>query len=295
MKIEIDKKSGFCFGVTNAIQKAEDELTRDERLYCLGDIVHNDAEIGRLTGLGLMIISRDVFFTLRDCKVLIRAHGEPPETYEYAGRNNITLIDATCPVVLKLQNRVKISFKNLTKDNGQLVIFGKPGHAETEGINGQTGNKAIIIQHKNELDKVDFSRPVELYSQTTMPIARFEELAGLIREKAGNTGRVQIHDTICRQVANRGPHLKDFSSRFDVVIFVSGRKSSNGAALFQICRDTNAKSFFVEKTNDLKTEWFDEAKTAGICGATSTPMWLMEQVACWIEEHIDSCQLSVVG
>jgi 4-hydroxy-3-methylbut-2-en-1-yl diphosphate reductase len=287
MKIEIDKKSGFCFGVTNAIQKAEEELSRDERLYCLGDIVHNDTEIGRLTGLGLVMISRAVFFTLRECKVLIRAHGEPPEIYEYAEKNNITLIDATCPVVLKLQKRVKISFKNLAKDDGQLVIFGKPGHAETEGINGQTGNKAIIIQTKDELGKVDFSKPVELYSQTTMSIDRFEELAGLIKEKAGNNRNIQIHDTICRQVANRGPHLKDFATRFDVVIFVSGRKSSNGAALFQICRETNPRTFFVENMDDLKIEWFDKAKTAGICGATSTPMWLMEQVARWIEEHID--------
>jgi 4-hydroxy-3-methylbut-2-enyl diphosphate reductase len=286
MKIEIDKKSGFCFGVTNAIQKAEEELKLNKPLFCLGDIVHNDAEISRLSGLGLVTISRSRFFSLSECKVLIRAHGEPPETYEYAEKNNITLIDATCPVVLKLQKRVKTSFKNIARDNGQLVIFGKPGHAETEGINGQTGNRAIIIQTKEELEKVDFSKPVELYSQTTMPIARFAELAGLIRQKTGNKRSVHIHDTICRQVANRGPYLREFASRFDVVIFVSGRKSSNGAALFQICREANTNAFFVENTDDLKTEWFDGAKTTGICGATSTPMWLMEQVACWIEDHI---------
>jgi 4-hydroxy-3-methylbut-2-enyl diphosphate reductase len=286
MKIEIDKKSGFCFGVTNAIQKAEDELALDKELFCLGDIVHNDAEISRLAGLGLVTISRSRFFSLRDCKVLIRAHGEPPETYEYAEKNNITLIDATCPVVLKLQKRVKTSWKNITRDDGQLVIFGKPGHAETEGINGQTGNRAIIIQTKEELEKVDFSRPVVLYSQTTMPIARFAELAGLIRQKKGNNRSVLIHDTICRQVANRGPHLRDFARQFDVVIFVSGRKSSNGAALFQICREANTRAFSVENADNLKTEWFNEAKTAGICGATSTPLWLMEQVARWIEYHI---------
>jgi len=286
MKTEIDKKSGFCFGVTNAIQKAEDELSKDEQLFCLGDIVHNDAEINRLSGLGLVTISREVFFTLRDCKVLIRAHGEPPETYEYAAENNITLIDATCPVVLQLQKRVKTSYKNIVRDEGQLVIFGKPGHAETEGINGQTGNQAIIIQSGEELTKVDFTRPVELYSQTTMPIARFNELAGLIREKTGNNRKVQIHDTICRQVANRGPHLKDFTTRFDIVIFVSGKKSSNGAALYQICKETNPNTFFVENADDLKMEWFDGSKNAGICGATSTPMWLMEQVARWIEDHI---------
>jgi 4-hydroxy-3-methylbut-2-enyl diphosphate reductase len=286
MKIEIDKKSGFCFGVTNAIQKAEEELSLNEQLYCLGDIVHNDAEVGRLAGMGLVMISRSRYFSLRDCKVLIRAHGEPPEIYEYAEKNNIRLIDATCPVVLKLQKRVKASFKNIAKDEGQLVIFGKPGHAETEGINGQTGNRAIIIQNNDELEKVDFTRPVELYSQTTMPMARFEELAGLIRQKAENNQRVRIHDTICRLVANRGPHLRDFASRFDTVIFVSGRKSSNGAALFQICREANTKTFFVENRDDLKTEWFDNAKSTGICGATSTPMWLMEQVAHWIEDHI---------
>jgi 4-hydroxy-3-methylbut-2-en-1-yl diphosphate reductase len=286
MKTEIDKKSGFCFGVTNAIQKAEDELSRHEQLYCLGDIVHNDAEINRLSGLGLVTISRDVFFTLRDCKVLIRAHGEPPETYEYAAKNNITLIDATCPVVLQLQKRVKTSYKNIVRDEGQLVIFGKPGHAETEGINGQTGNQAIVIQSMEELEKVDFTRSVELYSQTTMPIARFRELAGLIREKTRNNSKIQIHDTICRQVANRGPHLKEFTTRFDIVIFVSGKKSSNGAALYQICKETNPNTFFVENADDLKLEWFAGSKTAGICGATSTPMWLMEQVARWIEDHI---------
>jgi 4-hydroxy-3-methylbut-2-en-1-yl diphosphate reductase len=288
MKIEIDKKSGFCFGVTNAIQKAEEELKLNKPLFCLGDIVHNDAEISRLSGLGLVTISRSRFFTLSDCKVLIRAHGEPPETYEYAEKNNITLIDATCPVVLKLQKRVKTSYKNIAGEGGQLVIFGKPGHAETEGINGQTGNRAIIIQTKEELAKVDFSKPVELYSQTTMPIARFAELSGLIKQISGNNKKVLIHDTICRQVANRGPYLRDFASRFDIVIFVSGRKSSNGAALFQICREANAKTFFVENADDLKTEWFNEAQTAGICGATSTPMWLMEQVARWIEDQIRS-------
>jgi 4-hydroxy-3-methylbut-2-enyl diphosphate reductase len=172
------------------------------------------------------------------------------------------------------------------KDDGQLVILGKPGHAETEGINGQTGNRAIIIQTKEELAKVDFSRPVELYSQTTMPIARFAEISGLIKQKTGNNKSVLIHDTICRQVANRGPYLKNFAGRFDVVIFVSGKKSSNGAALYQICREANTRTFFVENTDDMKTEWFDEAGSAGICGATSTPMWLMEQVARWIEDYI---------
>jgi 4-hydroxy-3-methylbut-2-enyl diphosphate reductase len=218
--------------------------------------------------------------------VLIRAHGEPPETYAYAKKNNIILVDATCPVVLKLQTRVKTSFRNITREKGQLVIFGKIGHAETEGINGQTGNKAIIIQNKEELDKIDFSRPIVLYSQTTMPIDLFREVSELIRQRALKEENVRIHDTICRQVTNRGPHLKNFASRFDVIIFVSGKKSSNGVALFKVCHEANPRTYFAENTGDLKKEWFNEARTTGICGATSTPMWLMEQVARWIEENI---------
>jgi 4-hydroxy-3-methylbut-2-en-1-yl diphosphate reductase len=286
MKIEIDKKSGFCFGVTCAIQKAENELKSGERLYCLGDIVHNDREIDRLERTGLVTISRSRYFTLKDCKVLIRAHGEPPETYAYAEQNNITLIDATCPVVLKLQHRVKASYRNITREGGQLVIFGKTGHAETEGINGQTGNNAIIIQNKEELDKIDFTRPVELYSQTTMPIDLFGEVSDMIRQRAVDAGKVRIHDTVCRQVVNREPHLKNFVRRFDIVIFVSGKKSSNGAALYKTCLEANPRTYFVENSGELNQEWFEGAHTTGICGATSTPMWLMEQVARWIEEHI---------
>ena len=286
MQIKIDNKSGFCFGVTNAIRKAEEELSRDEKLYCLGDIVHNDAEIGRLIKMGLVTISREEFYALRNCKVLIRAHGEPPETYEHARNNNITLIDATCPVVLQLQKRVKKSFGKLSDEGGQLVIFGKPGHAETEGINGQTGNKALIVQYPGDLEKIDFSRPVELYSQTTMTIKGLNELSEKIRQKAGTGALVRIHDTICRQVADRGPHISEFAARFDVIIFVSGKKSSNGAALFEICRSVNHNTYFVENADDLNTAWFKDAKTTGICGATSTPMWLMEEVARWIEHNI---------
>jgi 4-hydroxy-3-methylbut-2-enyl diphosphate reductase len=283
MKVDIDRLSGFCFGVTNAIHKAEAGLEEPGLLHCLGDIVHNDAEIGRLKEAGLVTITREEFFSLRNCRVLIRAHGEPPETYEYAKQNNITLIDATCPVVLKLQNRVKNTYRHLLQENGQLVIFGKIGHAETEGINGQIGNRAVIVQNKEELDKIDFDKPVELYSQTTMSIAKFQEVAGLIREKAANPEKVRIHDTICRQVANRGPHLREFSTRYDVVIFVSGRKSSNGAALFQICKEANPNTWFVEGPGNLDAAWFNGAHSAGICGATSTPMWLMEATAREIE------------
>jgi len=281
MKIEIDRKSGFCFGVTNAIEKAEAALSETNQLFCLGDIVHNDAEIGRLKQAGLVTITREQFHTLQNCRVLIRAHGEPPETYEYARKNNISLIDATCPVVLKLQARVRTAFNDLSK--GQLVIFGKTGHAETIGINGQIGYKAIIIQGKEDLNKIDFEKPLKLFSQTTMPIDDFRELAGLIRDKSANLEKTGIHDTICRQVANRGPHLEEFSLRFDVIIFVSGRKSSNGAALFKICKEANPCSFFVEGPENLEADWFKGIRSAGICGATSTPRWLMEDTAREIE------------
>lgn len=286
MRIEIDDKSGFCFGVINAIQKAESELSENSTLYCLGDIVHNDSEIERLTKMGMITLTKEQFFRMKNCMVLIRAHGEPPETYEYAKKNNITLMDATCPVVLRLQNRVKTSFQSIRHENGQLLFFGKPGHAETVGINGQIGYQSILIRGKEDLDKVDFTRPVELYSQTTMPIAEFHEIADLIREKAGDNPKVRIHDTVCRQVANRGPHLMEFAGRFDVVIFVSGKKSSNGMVLFDICKSVNFNTYRVDGPSELKTEWFSGAGSTGICGATSTPRWLMESVATWIRENI---------
>ncbi len=279
MKIEIDRRSGFCFGVVNAIGKAEEELTREGTLYCLGDIVHNDGEIQRLRERGMVTITREEYFTMSHCRVLIRAHGEPPETYLYAAEHHIELIDATCPVVLQLQKRVKKAYTDLQKTGGQLLFFGKPGHAETIGINGQTGNQAILIQSKEDLSKIDFSRPIELYSQTTMPIAEFNELTALIRERAGQNQKITIKDTICRQVANRGPHLAEFALRFDVVIFVAGRKSSNGAALFRTCREANPRTWLIEQPAELEASWFEGATSAGICGATSTPRWLMEQVA----------------
>jgi 4-hydroxy-3-methylbut-2-en-1-yl diphosphate reductase len=285
MKIEIDDKSGFCFGVINAIRKAEDELAETNKLYCLGDIVHNDGEIERLSEMGMITIQRDEYFRMKNCRVLIRAHGEPPETYEYAQKNNITLIDATCPVVLRLQKRVKSSFQASTRENGQLVFFGKPGHAETEGINGQTGYQSILIRGKEDLDKIDFTRPIELYSQTTMPIDAFNEIAEMIRERAGANPRVKINDTVCRQVANRGPYLKKFAHRYDVVIFVTGKKSSNGTVLFEICKSTNPNTYRVDHPQGLQKEWFQGAGSVGICGATSTPRWLMESIADWIKEN----------
>jgi 4-hydroxy-3-methylbut-2-enyl diphosphate reductase len=284
MKIEIDRKSGFCFGVINAINKAESELGNDGKLYCLGDIVHNDAEVARLKSLGMETITHEEFFRMRNCRVLIRAHGEPPETYRYALENQIELIDATCPVVLMLQKRVKSSFKNLSKEKGQLVFFGKPGHAETTGISGQIDNKAIVVRNKEDLEKIDFTRPIELYSQTTMSIESFNEMAKAIRERAGENQQVIVRDTICRQVANRGPHLREFAARYQVVIFVAGDKSSNGAALYAVCKSVNPHTYKIEDEAGLNPEWFAGIDSVGICGATSTPRWLMEKVAAGIRK-----------
>ncbi len=278
MKTEIDSRSGFCFGVINAIQKAETELAKPGVLYCLGDIVHNEAEVARLANLGMVTITREQFFSMENCRVLIRAHGEPPETYDYAREHHITLVDATCPVVLQLQKQVKGSYQKLAPHGGQLLFFGKTGHAETEGINGQIGNRALIIQSPEDLDKADFSKPIEVYSQTTMPVEQFREVTELVLRRAGANPEVTIRDTICRQVSNRGPHLQKFAARFAVVVFVTGRKSSNGAALFAVCRKANPNTYRVEGVEDLRDEWFRDADSVGICGATSTPRWLLEAV-----------------
>lgn len=286
MIIEIDKKSGFCFGVVKAITKAENELNESETLYCLGDIVHNGEEVGRLANKGMVTISREEFFTLSNCRVLIRAHGEPPETYRYATENNIELVDATCPIVVQLQKKIRTSFDQQQLQNGQVVIFGKPGHAEVIGLNGQTGNQAIIISSLDEVDKIDFTRPISLYSQTTKPLSEFRMLAELIKLRAGDRVPVEIRDTVCRQVSNRGPHLREFANRFDLVIFVAGRKSSNGQALFGNVIDSNPNSHFVAHPGELDQSWFQGVNTVGICGATSTPMWLMEQVADAIQKGV---------
>ena len=285
MKIELDKKSGFCFGVVQAIRKAEEELEKHGNLYVLGDIVHNGAEVARLAAKGLIPITHDEFFQLKNCRVLIRTHGEPPETYTYAIENHIELVDATCPVVIKLQQRVRKSFGEMNSVHGQLVIFGKPGHAEVQGLHGQTGYKAIIIESKADLDKIDFSRPVTLYTQTTKPLDEFREIAEIISSRAGTGVTHEIKDTICRQVANRAPHLKEFAARHDVIIFVSGKKSSNGAALHAVCRAVNQRSYLVSETGEIQPEWFRDVESVGICGATSTPGWQMEEVALKIREY----------
>ena len=278
MIIEIDQKSGFCFGVVNAIGKAEETLQTVDLLYSLGHIVHNELEVKRLQELGLRTITHEEYFTLKDCKVLIRAHGEPPSTYEYARENHITLIDATCPVVLKLQQRVKKAAETMNSENGQLVIFGHLGHAEVAGLAGQTKNEAIIIDDPEDFRKLDPLRPVVVFSQTTKSVGDFRKLTQNIREQS-QSGRVETHDTICRQVSNRVDHLDQFATRFDVIIFAGGRQSSNAQVLFDVCKKQNERSYFVSTPEELNPEWFSGIETVGICGATSTPQWLMEKLA----------------
>jgi 4-hydroxy-3-methylbut-2-en-1-yl diphosphate reductase len=285
MKIEIDKRSGFCFGVIKAIKSAESELKDDPQLYCLGDIVHNGEEVQRLEKLGLKSISKEEYFELKNCKVLIRAHGEPPETYEHAEKNNIELIDATCPVVITLQERVRDSYQTNLKDNGQIVVFGKNGHAEIIGLSGQTDYTAIVLENKNDIIKIDPNRPVSLYSQTTKRIEDFYEIAEAVKNHVSPGLRVDIKDTICRQVSNRVPHLKNFAKNYDMILFVAGEKSSNGKYLYSICEEENPKSYLISKTDDINPEWFESVESVGICGATSTPNWLMEQVSDWISER----------
>jgi 4-hydroxy-3-methylbut-2-enyl diphosphate reductase len=272
MKVEIDNNSGFCFGVVYAIEMAEDYLDENGYLYCLGDIVHNDKEVQRLEAKGLKIIDHADLNELRDTTVLIRAHGEPPETYRIALENNIELIDASCPVVLKLQNRVR----NAYEEDAQIVIYGKPGHAEVNGLIGQTHQEAIIVTKEEDLEKIDFSRPISLFSQTTKSTEGFYKIKGLIEARAE---QFKANDTICRQVSNRDPQLRIFSSRYDVIIFVSGKKSSNGKVLYEVCKSINPRSYFISDEKEIESYWFDNCNSVGICGATSTPMWLMEDVA----------------
>lgn len=272
MEVTIDQNSGFCFGVLYAIQMAEDELAEKGTLYCLGDIVHNNKEIERLTAKGLKIINHEDLKQLKNTTVLIRAHGEPPETYKIAIENNLTLIDASCPVVLKLQHRVKTAFDLGT----QIVIYGEPGHAEVNGLLGQTKNQAIVIRNIQELDKIDFSRPITLFSQTTKSTKEFYEIAQEIQKRQAE---FKANDTICRQVSNRDVQLREFAKKFDVIIFVSGKKSSNGKVLYKVCQSVNPRSYFISDVDELMPEWFENCQTVGVCGATSTPMWLMEQVA----------------
>ena len=286
MKVTIDSNSGFCFGVVYAIQKAEEELDRSGELYCLGDIVHNNKEVERLSARGLKVINHEKLKQLTDCKVLIRAHGEPPQTYEIALKNNIELIDASCPVVLKLQHRVRTSFDNIEDENGQIVIYGEPDHAEVNGMMGQTLGKAIIVRNEEDLLNVDFTKPVFLFSQTTKSTAGFQKMKAMVEERSHRAMEREIsdeflvtNDTVCRQVSNREPHLRKFASIHDVILFVSGKKSSNGKALFEVCKIVNPNSYFISDEEEIDKAWLINVESVGICGATSTPMWLMEKVA----------------
>ena len=277
MRIEIDKHSGFCFGVVNAINKTEEVLSKQGKLYCLGDIVHNNYEVKRLEEKGLITINHEQFFKMKNCTVLLRAHGEPPLTYEYARKNNITLIDATCPVVLKLQERIKEASQKIKAYNGQLLIYGKKGHAEVIGLLGQTDGNAIVIEGPDDLGQVDYNRPITVFSQTTKPLDGFHSISELIKAQAKKN--VTIKDTICRQVANRIPHIREFAARHKVILFVSGKKSSNGKALFEVCKSVNPQSYFISSPEELKKEWLKNIDSVGICGATSTPQHLMEAVS----------------
>jgi 4-hydroxy-3-methylbut-2-enyl diphosphate reductase len=285
MKVEIDINSGYCFGVEFAIQMAEDEMDNGGTLYCLGDIVHNSMEVARLEAKGLKIINHEDLKKIYDAKVLIRAHGEPPETYKLALSNNIELIDASCPVVLKLQNRVKNSFDQVKEKNGQVVIYGKPGHAEVIGLIGQTNDEAIVVMEEKDLEAIDWSRPIILYSQTTKSTKGFYNMKSLIEGRITQEngqlieGEFKANDSICRQVSNREPQLEKFSKQHDVILFVSGKKSSNGKALYQVCLKQNPRSYFIENEHEIKAEWLKNTDHVGICGATSTPNWLMEQVS----------------
>lgn len=283
MKVHVDPHSGFCFGVVFAITVAEEELEKSGLLYCLGDIVHNNREVERLTARGLVIISREDLKNIRDSKVLIRAHGEPPETYRIALENNLELIDASCPVVLKLQNRIRLGDEEMRKKGGQIVIYGKEGHAEVNGLVGQTSGTTIIVNSENDLEKIDYSKPLRFYSQTTQPTEGFKEMInGILKryKEAGNAAPDFVHyNTICSQVSHKEPRLKKFASDNDVVIFVSGRKSSNGLFLFNLCQSINPRTYFISEKDELKKEWFIHADAVGVCGATSTPMWLMQEVA----------------
>jgi 4-hydroxy-3-methylbut-2-enyl diphosphate reductase len=286
LDIEIDKKSGFCFGVVNAIKKAEEELAKGETLYCLGDIVHNGQEISRLENLGLITINHEQFANLKDVKVMLRAHGEPPLTYQIAKENNITLIDASCPVVLKLQSRIKNAFESDTSDNNQIVIYGEIGHAEVNGLLGQTDNKAVVIDDESDLNKIDFSKKITLFSQTTKSLEGFNKLVKNVTEKTGSEKNFQFSDTICRQVANRIPNITTFAQQKDIIIFVSGKKSSNGKVLYEHSKKINNNTFLISTAEEVFDLNLDLTKSIGICGATSTPKWLMEEVA----EKISSLQ-----
>ena len=284
--IEIDSKSGFCFGVVTAICKAEEELEKTGRLYCLGDIVHNSDEVERLRRKGLITITHEEMQQLHNVKVLLRAHGEPPATYELAKKNNIEIIDATCPVVLQLQRRIKESYTS-ANPRPQNVIYGKNGHAEVNGLVGQTNGEAIVVEDISQLDNVDLNNDIALYSQTTKSLQGFTEIINAISSKKSPLSTFKSYDTICRQVANRVDHIRQFASNHQLVLFVSGKKSSNGKILYNECLSVNPNTKFISNENEIDPEWLNGAESIGICGATSTPRWLMENVKTHVKRLID--------
>ncbi|MCM1300392.1 MAG: 4-hydroxy-3-methylbut-2-enyl diphosphate reductase [Alistipes senegalensis] len=279
MRIEIDDKSGFCFGVVRAITEAEKALADGGTVYSLGDIVHNRIEVQRLEQLGLHTVTHDDMTRLGGCRLFIRAHGEPPTTYAAARELGIEVIDATCPVVARLQKRVKHAHERMRPVGGQVVILGKRGHAEVVGLTGQVGEPTLVIEGRQDLEGIDFGRPIYFLSQTTQSIALFRELGEEMRRRAADPEQVRLDDTICRQVSGREQHLAEFARRFDAVLFVSGRKSSNGKVLFEVCRQANPCSRQIEEPSEIDPAWFEGVQSVGICGATSTPKWLMQQVA----------------
>lgn len=288
IKVEIDEGSGFCFGVVTAINKAEEELAKGETLYCLGDIVHNSREVERLKTMGLITINREEFKQLRNAKVLLRAHGEPPETYMIARENNIEIIDATCPVVLRLQKRIKQEFlQDAANDEKQIVIYGKNGHAEVLGLVGQTDGKAIVIEKAEEVKKLDLNKSVRLFSQTTKSLDEFQEIVAYIKQNISPEATFEYYDTICRQVANRMPKLREFAATHDLIFFVSGKKSSNGKMLFEECLKVNANSHLIDNEKEIAPSLLQNVQSIGVCGATSTPKWLMEKIYSHIQSLIE--------
>ena len=284
MVVEIDKQSGFCFGVQNAVEIAEKALLKGEKVFSLGPIVHNDKEVDRLSSLGLVSIDHDEFRKLRDCKVLIRAHGEPPETYIIADKNNLTIIEATCPIVKRLQSKIRETWIRTKEGVGQVVIFGKPGHAEVVGLLGQINNEGILVSGPDDFGKIDILKPVYLFAQTTMSVKEYKNLTDILRKKMKENGitdlsqNLIINKTICGQVSNREPHLKAFAKKHDIIIFVSGRESSNGKMLYSVCKNINTDTHFVSSHEELDKSWFKGKNSVGICGATSTPKWLIENI-----------------
>ena len=279
MRVEIDSHSGFCFGVVRAISRAEEALQEQGEVFSLGDIVHNRVEVQRLERLGMHTVTHDQMPGLKGRSLFIRAHGEPPSTYRLAEELGIELIDATCPVVAKLQRRVVEAHEKMRQVGGQVVILGKRGHAEVIGLTGQVEAPTLVVETEEDLDQIDFTRPIYFLSQTTQSIALFEQLGEEMKRRATDPAQVRLDDTICRQVSGREEHLDRFARRFDVVIFVCGRKSSNGKVLFEVCRRANSRTYNIEEAAEIDPAWLEGIASVGICGATSTPKWLMQQVA----------------